>query len=78
VWWGLAFVLIWENVVAYSAEGAARFTVLGWSTSVLALAPRIDVQPDAGSPAVAFVVLTAIAIAAWLAATWRYRRVDID
>lgn len=78
VWWGLAFVLIWENVVAYSAEGAARFTVLGWSSSVLGLAPRIDVQPDAGSPAVAFVVLCAIAIVAWLAATWRYRRVDID
>lgn len=82
VWWGLAFVLIWENVVAYTAEGAARFTVLGWASSVLGLAedlaPDVDVELGAGSPAVAFVVLPAIAIAAWLAATWRNGRADID
>jgi ABC-2 type transport system permease protein len=78
VWWGLAFVLIWENVVAYSAEGAARFTVIGWASSILGRAPDVDIQLEAGSAAAAFVVLPAIAIAAWLAATWRYRRVDID
>ena len=78
VWWGLAFILIWENVAAYTAEGAARFTVFGWASSVLGLAPDIDVQLEAGSVAAAFVVLPAIAIAAWLAATWRYRRADID
>ena len=78
VWWGLAFILIWENVAAYTAEGAARFTVFGWASSILGLAPDIDVQFEAGSAAAAFVVLPAIAIAAWLAATWRYRRADID
>jgi ABC-2 type transport system permease protein len=78
VWWGLAFVLIWENVVAYSAEGAARFTVIGWASSVLGLAPDIDIQLDAGSAAAAFVVLPVIAVAGWLTATWRYRRADID
>jgi ABC-2 type transport system permease protein len=78
VWWGLAFVLIWENVVAYAAEGAARFTVIGWASSVLGLAPDVDVQLDAGSAVVAFVVLPAIAVAAWLVATWRYRTADID
>jgi ABC-2 type transport system permease protein len=78
VWWGLAFVLIWENVVAYTAEGAARFTVIGWASSVLGLAPGIDVQLEAGSAAVAFVVLPAIAVAAGLAATWRNGRADVD
>jgi ABC-2 type transport system permease protein len=78
VWWGLAFVLIWENVVAYGAEGAARYTVSGWAAAVFGLAPGIDVERSAGSGGAAFVVLTAIAIAAWLAATWRYRRADID
>ncbi len=78
VWWGLAFVLIWENAVAYSAEGTARYTVIGWASSVLGLAPKIDVRLEAGSAATAFVVLPAIAVAAWLAATWRYRRADID
>jgi ABC-2 type transport system permease protein len=78
VWWGLAFVLIWENVVAYTVEGTARIGVVGWASSLLGLAPAIDVQLEAGSAAVAFIVLPAIAIAAWLAGTWRYRRADID
>jgi ABC-2 type transport system permease protein len=78
IWWGLAFVLIWENAVAYTVQGAARFTVIGWASSVLALAPDVDVQLEAGSAAAAIVVLVAIAIAGWLAATWRYGRVDID
>ena len=69
VWWGLAFVLIWENVVAYSAAGAARFTVIGWASSIIGLAPDVDVQLAAGSAAAACVVLPAIAIAGWLAAT---------
>jgi ABC-2 type transport system permease protein len=78
IWWGLAFVLIWETVIAYTSEGAARFTVLGWSASILELAPRSDEQLAAGSAAAAFVILPAIAIGAWLAATWRYRSADID
>ena len=51
VWWGLAFVLIWENVIAYSAEGAARFTVIGWASAVLGLAPDVDVELAAGPAA---------------------------
>ncbi len=78
VWWGLVFVVIWENVVARTADAAARFTVIGWAASVLGLGPQPDVQLEAGSAAVAFVVLPAIAIAAWLVAVWRYRRADID
>jgi ABC-2 type transport system permease protein len=78
VWWGLAFVLLWENVVAYTAEGAARFTVIGWASTILGLAPNVDVQLEAGSAAAAFVVLPAIAVAGWLVATWRYRRMDVD
>jgi ABC-2 type transport system permease protein len=78
VWWGLAFILIWENFAAYSAEGIGRFTVIGWASAVLGLAPEVDVQLEAGSAVVAFVILPAIAIAAWLAATWRYGRAEID
>jgi ABC-2 type transport system permease protein len=78
VWLGLVFILIWENVVAYAAEGSAQYTVLGWASTVLGLAPGVDVELDAGSVAAAFVVLPGIAIAAWLAATWRYSRADID
>jgi ABC-2 type transport system permease protein len=78
VWWGLAFVLIWENVVAHTVEGAARFTVSGWASSVLGLASDVDVSHEAGSAGAAFVVLAAIAVAGWLIAAWRYRRADVD
>jgi ABC-2 type transport system permease protein len=77
-WWGLAFVLLWENAAAYSAEGTARFTVAGWASAVLALAPDVDVQLDAGSAGVACGVLLAVTVVAWLATTWRYGRADID
>ena len=40
VWWGLAFILIWENFVGRSVEGTSRFTVIGWSSSVLGLRRR--------------------------------------
>jgi ABC-2 type transport system permease protein len=78
VWWGLAFVLIWENAAAYAAEGIGRFTVIGWASAVLDLAPDSNAQLEAGSAAAAFVVLPAIAVAGWLVATWRYRSADID
>ncbi len=78
VWWGLAFVLLWENVVAHTVDGAARFTVSGWASSILGLAPDVDVAHQAGSAAAAFVVLAAIAVVSWLLATWRYKRADVD
>jgi ABC-2 type transport system permease protein len=78
VWWGLAFVLLWENVVAYSAEGAARFTVSAWARAILETAPEVAVPLGQRSAAAAFVVLPAVALAGWLLATMRYRRADID
>ena len=78
VCWGLAFVLTWAHVVPSSADGAARYTVVGWGASILGLAPGIDVEREAGSGGAAVVVLLAITVAGWLAATWRYRRADID
>ena len=52
--------------------------MIGWAASVLGLGPQPELQLEAGSAALAFVVLPAIAIAAWLVAVWRYRRADID
>jgi len=78
VWWGLAFVVVWENVISHVAEGAARFTVSGWASSVLSLAPDVTPEREAGPVWAGFVVLTLIAVAGWLIATWRYRRQDID
>ncbi len=70
--------MIWENVAAHVAEGAARFTISGWAGAILGLAPDVDVRLEPGPPAAGVVVLTAVAVAGWLAATWRYRRADVD
>ena len=78
VWWSLAYVLLWENGVAHISTSAARVTVAGWAASILGAAPDVSVPREAGPAAVALVVLPTIAVAGWLAATWQYRRADVD
>jgi ABC-2 type transport system permease protein len=78
VWWGLAFILVWENLAAYTSDESGRFTVFGWASSALGAAPGIEVELQAGSVAAALVVLPTIAVASWLAATWRYGGADVD
>ena len=78
VWWGLAFVLLWENVVAHSARGPARFTISEWGRSLLEAAPGVSVAQGDHSPVTACIVLPAVAVAGWLVATYRNRRADVD
>ena len=78
VWWGLAFVLIWENVVPYSADGAGRFTVVRLGVLLLGLAPGIDVEREAGSGGAAFVVLACDHVAGLAGRDLALRRADID
>jgi ABC-2 type transport system permease protein len=77
-WWGLAFVLLWENAAAYLAEGLTRYTIVGWAGSILDSAPGSVSEVSAGRAGVAYVVLPALAIAGWLVATWRYRKGELD
>ena len=77
-WWGLAFVLLWENGAAYGADGIARFTITSWARSIVATAPGVDVSLGERSVVAALVVLPAVAVAGWAAATIRYRRADVD
>jgi hypothetical protein len=78
VWWGLAFVLLWENAAAYSSDGLARFTVTSWAHSILSTATDVGVPLDERSVAGAFIVLPAVTVAGWLLATFRYGRADVD
>jgi ABC-2 type transport system permease protein len=78
VWWGLAFVLLWENAGAHASEGTARFTVTSWARSIVSTVSGVDVPLDGRSVTAALVVLPAVAVAGWLAATVRYRRGDVD
>jgi ABC-2 type transport system permease protein len=78
VWWGLAFVLLWENAAAYGSDGLERFTVTSWARSILSSVSGVDVPLDGRSVGAALVVLPAVAVAGWLVATFRYRRADVD
>jgi ABC-2 type transport system permease protein len=78
VWWGLAFVVLWENAGAYASEGTERFTVTSWARSLLSTVPEVDVPLDGRSTLAALVVLPVVAVAGWLVATWRYGRADVD
>jgi ABC-2 type transport system permease protein len=78
VWWGLAFVLLWENAAAYSSDGLARFTITSWAHSILSTATDVDVPLDTRSVTAAFIVLPVVTVAGWLLATFRYGRADVD
>jgi len=78
VWWGLAFLLLWENVGAAASDGTARFTVTSWARSIVSAQDGVDVPLDGRSATSAYVVLPLIAIAGWIVATLRYRRADVD
>ena len=78
VWWGLAFVLLWENAGAAASDGTERFAVTSWARAIVSAVPGVDVTLDDVPAGAAFVVLPAIAVAGWLAATFRYRRADVD
>jgi ABC-2 type transport system permease protein len=78
VWWGLAFVLVWEGAIGFFAEGFARFTIVGWAGAILDGAPGSPSEVSAGSAGAGYVVLVAIAIAGWAVATWRYQRGELD
>jgi ABC-2 type transport system permease protein len=78
VWWGLAFVLVWENLVANISSGVARFTVVGWAGSIVSTAQDVDVPVTATSATAAFIVLPLVAALGCVAAAYRYRRTEVD
>ena len=78
IWWGLAFVVLWENAGAYASEGTERFTITSWARSIVSGVPDVEVPLDGRSTLAALVVLPVTALAGWAVATWHYRRADVD
>jgi ABC-2 type transport system permease protein len=77
LWWGLAYLLVWENAIARASEGASRLSIGGYARSVLAGLADVDITEAGRSPGVAVGVLAGVAIGGWLVATIRYRRAEI-
>ena len=77
LWWGLAYLLVWENGVARASEGASRLSVGGYARSVLARLTDVELELGGRPLVLSLVVLVAVTIGGWLAATYRYRRAEI-
>jgi hypothetical protein len=77
LWWGLAYLLVWENGVARASEGASRLSVGGYARSALARLTDVELELGGRPLALSLVVLVVVTIGGWLAATYRYRRAEI-
>lgn len=77
LWWGIAYLLVWENGIARASEGASRLSVGGYARSVLARMADIELELGGRSLVLSLVVLVAVTVGGLLAATHRYRRAEI-
>jgi len=73
---GLAYVLIWEGVLAGLLEGT-KFLSIRQATLGLADALGVHVPGDPLAPAVSFVVLGTVLVGAFVLASWRLARFEI-
>jgi ABC-2 type transport system permease protein len=75
--WGLAYVILWEGVVAAFGSAAARVAIRGYASSILT--DRTGVSLDLGdvSQLAAVVVTLAVAVVALVLASARLQRLEV-
>jgi ABC-2 type transport system permease protein len=75
--WGLAYVLIWEGIVAGYGNIPARLSVRGYTRSIITARTGVDLELGDLSLAPGVIVPALAAVAALAAAARRLRRMDI-
>jgi hypothetical protein len=78
LWWGLLYVLVWENGLARAVDGAARLSIASYAQSLVARAADLDISYADRSAAASIVVPVVVATVGAVLATTRYRRAEID
>jgi hypothetical protein len=73
---GLAYVLIWEGVLAGLLEGT-KFLSIRQATLGLAAALGVDVADDPLTPPISVLVLGVVLVGGFLLASWRLARFEI-
>lgn len=73
---GLAYVLIWEGVLAGLLEGT-KFLSIRQATLGLAAALGVDVPGEPLAPTISILVLTVALVGGFLLASWRLSRFEI-
>jgi len=78
LWWGLLYVLVWENAVARISDGTALLAVRSYTVSILSRATDSDLYLADRSPTASVVVPIALAVAGIAVSAWILRTRDID
>ena len=78
LWWGLAYILIWENVIARVGSGTARFSILSYGQSIIARAADTEPRTGLRSSAASWIVPIVVTVAGMVFATRRLDRAEID
>lgn len=78
LWFGLVYVLVWENGLARSIEGVARLSIASYAQSLVADAADISIAHADRDPVACVIVPVAIALAGGGIAVLRFRRTEID
>ncbi len=78
LWWGLLYVLVWENAVARIADGTSRFAVRSYVNTVVARGTDVDLALASRGPVTMIVVPLLICGAGIVVSTWIMRTRDID
>ena len=78
LWFGLFYVLVFENGLGRGIEGVARMSIASYSQSLVADAADVSISYAEHSPTSSVVVPVAVAFAGFALAVIRYRRAEID
>jgi ABC-2 type transport system permease protein len=78
LWFGLAYILVWENAVARISNGTARLAIRSYLLSMLKRATDIDVPLADRAVWSSYTVPLAIGVVGVGLATWILSRRDID
>lgn len=75
--WGLAYILLWEGVIASIGRGASRLAVRSYSRSALAKIGEVDLELGDLSLPIAILVPLGVVAVALAFASWRLGANDI-
>ncbi len=75
--WGLAYIIMWEGVVAAFGSSAAKVAIRGYTSSILTARTGVELQLGDVSQAVGIVVPVVIAVVALALAAIRLDRLEV-
>ncbi len=78
LWWGLLYVLVWENGLARAVDGVARLSIASYAQSIVARAADVEIGWADRSAIASIVVPLAVGCVGFVVTTIRYRSGEIE